>query len=311
MTITRQPAGIPTGGQFSTSQRAAHHTTEIEMGTPSAPVPKYVSVMDATGAMVELQAGVIDAEARWVYMNGQCLALAIAISEETGWPIHLSTIQDCAGPLDDQGRASIVSVLRHASVATPDGDLLDISGPNDPDVIEVYEGDGAETVPAAEADQVLAEFAPYLTEQDVPAAKTFVQAVLDQNSCGGKYPPVADFADLAGSIGEYDPSADVYRDPSLKTAQFRYIHRYPLTSFSPTEPHDFVAEMDYDDDSEAEEDIDYYDELRESLRRDPDSAGPLIIDESFALAPTLDGNHRGGPAASAGLTHLPAYVRVA
>jgi hypothetical protein len=84
-----------------------------------------------------LEAGHIDGSAQNVFMTGGCHILAVAIHDETGWPII--GITDKHNVFGDQiGGGSCV----HWCVKTPNGKLLDILGAHDPqDVIDNYYGD--------------------------------------------------------------------------------------------------------------------------------------------------------------------------
>lgn len=186
--LHRVPAGVPAGGQFATTAHAEADVTLTEAAEPArervdAPSESgYVTVQDASGDDIDLIPGLIDDEARYVYKNGQCLALAVAISRHTGWPMHVTTYDGGEEP-DEYAPTGFAQVreLRHASVFTPAGDLLDITGQHDPDAIELYEGDEVEVVAADEADRLLEEHGSNLEPGDLDVASQFVQAVLDLN----------------------------------------------------------------------------------------------------------------------------------
>lgn len=140
-----------------------------------------VEVYDSSGDPVEVTPGVLDDNADWVYRNGQCLALAVALSEHTGWPVHLRTFTDG----DDADPAGTYLNLRHAYVQAPDGSLVDVRGEHDADIVEEeardLDGDlcvPARIVPATQARALLAEFAGFLEHQDTATAATFVEPVL-------------------------------------------------------------------------------------------------------------------------------------
>lgn len=128
------------------------------------------------------------------------------------------------------------------------------------------------------------------------------------------YAPEIGYDELLFLNRDYDPTFDYYKStPEQRAAmRFRYVHRFPVEHVSgPTEPEDYVSEMEYDDDdeAEAEADIQLYSEIADALEDDQDAADPVLIDPS-KVAPLFDGNHRSGLALSRGVTHLPAYVRV-
>ena len=169
----RVPAGTgSSGGQFASSGH-------IDTGLQLAHVPEYVEVFDASGDVCQLTPGVIDEEARWVYTNGQCLALAVALARRTGWPLATTTIEelDPDGAEPDGYRHH--ALLRHASVLTPAGDLLDINGDNDAEAIEHYPEDTFVLHSSPdEVDQLLAEQEGHLMYQDLAVAEMFVDVVL-------------------------------------------------------------------------------------------------------------------------------------
>lgn len=140
-------------------------------------------VYDASGDPITLTLGVIDDEADWVYTNGQCLALAVAMSEQTGWPVVLRAFTDGDGYEDDEPVR--YTNLRHAYVQQPDGSLLDIRGEHDPIIVdeECRDFDGDAYLPPRIVDShdsrvLLAEFEGYLSEQDLDTARHFVAPVL-------------------------------------------------------------------------------------------------------------------------------------
>lgn len=174
------------------------------MTTRTAHTARTVEVKDAHGDSVELTPGTIDDAAEYVYRNGQCLALAIALAERTGWPVHVRHFEDG----DDADPCGLYSNLRHASVETPTGTLLDIYGESDADILladdESYGGALPPfTVPAGEArERLLLRFGGYLEIQDIETATTFVDAVLARMDVPTGHAPVlrtpCDFDGLPG-----------------------------------------------------------------------------------------------------------------
>lgn len=77
----RQPAGIPTGGQFAAKQQSeAEVTLDVPMG-----------VEDSEGDLRTITPGVLDDEAFALYEDGpQSLALAAAIAHEKDWDVLLT-----------------------------------------------------------------------------------------------------------------------------------------------------------------------------------------------------------------------------
>lgn len=121
--------------------------------------------------------GVLDEDASWAYKHGQCLALAVALSRRTGWPIRVATYTEDEPDSWAPGGVVTHRLLRHAWVVTPGGDLLDIDGPGGPDVIEDFDADVA-VVDAGLCDELLAEHEGYLEHQDLDVAESFVAPLL-------------------------------------------------------------------------------------------------------------------------------------
>ena len=135
-----------------------------------------LTVQDRHGDTVGLTAGVLDREASYVFNAGQCLALAIALSERTGWPMYLRVGHGIVGR-----RRKACDYAIHAMVQKPDGKLLDVDGIRD-------EGDWVPSgweiepviIPAAEARTTLKRYAAGMVTQDVSVAEQFVDAVLER-----------------------------------------------------------------------------------------------------------------------------------
>lgn len=170
--VTRIYASAAIGSHPTTRDASSH-----------SPTAEPVEVYDSSGDPVEVIPGVIDDNADWVYRNGQCLALAVAAAEETGWPVHLRTFTD-GDPADPTGT---YLNLRHAYLEAPDGTLIDIRGDHDPVIVEEetrdFDGDlyaPPRTVPATEARALLEEFEGFLNDQDTQTAKSFVYPMLEQ-----------------------------------------------------------------------------------------------------------------------------------
>lgn len=196
MSQPRIAAGVPRGGQFAPSSHAEADLMLVE---------QPVEVLDSSGNPVEVTPGVLDDNADWVYHNGQCLALAVAISERTGWPVHLRTFVD--GPADPAGT---YTSLRHAYVQAPDGSLIDVRGQHDADIVdeECRDLDGdlyqpARIVSAERAAALLSEFDGFLERQDVDVARSFVDPVLAQ---------VEPTSPPAGPAPSYDQASEWAQD---------------------------------------------------------------------------------------------------
>lgn len=130
---------------------------------------------DRHGDTVGITAGVLDLEASYVFNAGQCLALAVALSERTGWPMYLRVGHGIIGR-----RRNPCDYAIHAMVQKPDGKLLDVDGIRD-------EGDWARSgweidpviIPAADARTALKKYTAGMVTQDVAVAEQFVDAVLE------------------------------------------------------------------------------------------------------------------------------------
>lgn len=80
--------------------------------------------------VVDLQLGVIDDAARLAFSSGQCHAMAAALHERTGWPLH-ELYDDDGDPI-------------HFYVITPDGRALDINGCYDIEDFQAHWGGDSE-----------------------------------------------------------------------------------------------------------------------------------------------------------------------
>src|SRR5690554_5632535 len=93
----------------------------------------------------KLSPGVLDGYAKRAFKYGACGALAIALHDETGWPIV--AITDAHNVYD--GKAGGGSAL-HWTVRHPSGRLLDVNGLHAPEaLVEEYEGEADDGEAAA------------------------------------------------------------------------------------------------------------------------------------------------------------------
>lgn len=128
----------------------------------------------------KLTPGVLDGYALRAFKYGACGALAIALHEETGWPIVAITD---AHNVED-GRAGGGSAL-HWTVRHPSGLLLDVDGLHrEEDLVSEYAGD-ADDGQAAAGLSTRADCAEWYIEAQgepipVSLAKTFVKAVIER-----------------------------------------------------------------------------------------------------------------------------------
>lgn len=120
------------------------------------------------GTPIRVTAGVIDRGARQVFTRGQCMALAVVLSEaNAGTPVIAFT----------PGTGS----LAHALIRLPDGSLLDVEGVHDPDkvaasydLVDWDRDDFDEQIDNAEG------FAKWSEPPNYEMARTFVGAVTAQ-----------------------------------------------------------------------------------------------------------------------------------
>ena len=90
-----------------------------------------------------------------LYMAGACRAFAVALHDQTGWPLVVVTdadnvfdpkVQGASLSEDERqegviGRGSLSPRAIHALVEHPSGELIDIQGGNDPmGLVEAYDG---------------------------------------------------------------------------------------------------------------------------------------------------------------------------
>lgn len=127
----------------------------------------------------DLTPGVLNPVAENAFLYGGCAALAIAIHDETGWPICMVT--DSHNVLD--GEAGGGSAL-HWVVRRPDGRYLDVLGSHSvEELIEEYEGaadDGEAAIGVSSREDAL----EWQQEGSggafsVELARSFVKAVLE------------------------------------------------------------------------------------------------------------------------------------
>jgi hypothetical protein len=130
-----------------------------------------------------IEPGLLDEVALEAYKNGQCLALALAIHDQTGWPLMLLV----------QGKKQSLQKVKmddfiHALVRAPDGSYVDIYGNNDPEALEEEATDlhgrhtWLEIIERSEVDAWLIAHPAYATGLDEAMAQTFVEIVLTRRA---------------------------------------------------------------------------------------------------------------------------------
>lgn len=115
--------------------------------------------------MVEIIPGVIDPDSEYVFTNGQCHALAMALHQATGWPLYRVKPRgyDCC------------PTCAHWMVGLPDGRLLDIMGVSSRDEVRMEWGRAVESNRTEWAE---VQECCYLTA-DMEAAESFVSVVIE------------------------------------------------------------------------------------------------------------------------------------
>ena len=129
---------------------------------------------------MQLTAATIDYAAEHVFMHGGCAALAIALHDETGWPLVAITDADNC----HDGHIGMGGSALHWTVRHPSGQLLDILGLHTQDdlVAEFHDvADGGEVAAAvADRDYVIDEYVIARGEPTpITVAATFVAPVLE------------------------------------------------------------------------------------------------------------------------------------
>ena len=148
--------------------RAAGKYDFKNFSTPERSLTEEVA--DNFGETTVVTRGHIDDAAKYVYRNGQCLALAAAVSKATGWPIVLRISDEDGTPF-----------LHHAWVEDPNGDLIDIYGLNDREAVDdQYDGSYERTrmVTIDELPDLFVELADTIPAQDHDTAASFVDPVM-------------------------------------------------------------------------------------------------------------------------------------
>lgn len=149
----------------------------------------FVTAQDAYGDPVELIPGIVDDNADWAFKRGQCLALAVAMSEQTGCEVLIQRVD--FGDTDENGDPFYN--LGHAYLRLPEGELLDIQGVHDEEMaltdefgIELDEATPIEPMifPAERAREALAHFEGYIVEQDLTVAESFAARTLAEYRLG-------------------------------------------------------------------------------------------------------------------------------
>uniref|UniRef100_UPI003F49A359 hypothetical protein n=1 Tax=Streptomyces sp. CA-136453 TaxID=3240050 RepID=UPI003F49A359 len=145
------------------------------------PTDRPVAVLGANGLTYSVTPGRIDDAARRAFTEGQCHALALALTEVTGWPATALLTLECSaldemcaetGPTDDECPCRI----GHIVVTRPDGAHVDIDGAHAPGTVPDCED--APALPMTDAMWAAIRNASTWREADLHVARTFVQPLL-------------------------------------------------------------------------------------------------------------------------------------
>lgn len=150
-----------------------------------------------------LEPGVLDPRAERAFTLGACELLAVAIHDDTGWPlvkvtdaynVYSRTDEPLEGEESDKKRAATTNVAGmggsalHWMVLRRDGMLVDVDGAHDPlDVVEAYNDeadDGLAAIGLSSREDALEEAENKDSERvcPLPLARTFVTPVLERAS---------------------------------------------------------------------------------------------------------------------------------
>ncbi|MFD0352953.1 hypothetical protein ACFVHW_04275 [Streptomyces sp. NPDC127110] len=143
------------------------------------PTDQPVPVLGSEHHIFEVTPGRLDDVARKAFTHGQCHALALALSEVTGWPATALLTSDCfdAEAMCANGSGDECPCrIGHIVVTRPDGAHVDITGAHTPGTIPGYED--AETLPMAEVHWNALASSSAWREADMPAARMFVKPLL-------------------------------------------------------------------------------------------------------------------------------------
>lgn len=142
------------------------------------PTDQPVTVLGQWHRTFEVTPGRLDDAARKAFANGQCHAIALALSEVTGWPTTALLTSDCyeiesmcTGDEDE-----CPCRIGHIVVTQPDGAHVDINGAHTPGTVPNCENSPA--VPMTAAHWKAIRSTPTWRDADMPVARTFVKPLL-------------------------------------------------------------------------------------------------------------------------------------
>lgn len=150
---------------------------------PTTPTPsggRQVTLPGLNGSQYTVTLGQLDQAAELAFSQGQCHALARALSEVTGWPMAVLIDPACcedADACDDVMFGDVCSCqFEHVVAVRPDGLHVDITGAFEPGKVRGCEG--MADVPVTEAMWAYLTHSSYWSAPALPAARTFIAPLL-------------------------------------------------------------------------------------------------------------------------------------
>lgn len=126
-----------------------------------------VFLEDASGDVVECPTDVINDDVTYVYTNGQCLALAVALAEKMTGTVVIETCEEETGEWDDDADApEMFTNIVHAYALHEDGSLWDVNGQS-----------SAQTLPTFSTVEAIDLFSGYMSTQNYEVARQIASLV--------------------------------------------------------------------------------------------------------------------------------------
>ncbi|MER5482581.1 hypothetical protein ABT024_05105 [Streptomyces sp. NPDC002812] len=143
------------------------------------PTDQPVTVLGQWHRTFEVTPGQLNDAAREAFTKGQCHAMALALTEVTGWPTTALLTAECLG-CDSMciGDAHDECPCRigHIVVTRPDGAHVDINGAHTPGTVPGFQD--APALPMTEAHWKAIRSTSTWRDADMPVARTFVKPLL-------------------------------------------------------------------------------------------------------------------------------------
>lgn len=135
-------------------------------------LPLTVALASARGDTIVLPTDRLVEETRWIYLNGQCMAMAHALSLRMTGMVLVHTVGSYW--LEDGDITS--PTLRHAYALAQDGMAWDIQGENNPQTLELEEGEQLLSMTTSEAQE---RFSRALPPQNYEIATVYADMVIE------------------------------------------------------------------------------------------------------------------------------------